>query len=335
MPFHELSAESNPSSSDQSPAITKSSSMRHFENHEAVPTRRPVTEADWAAAQLHFKRFGFVYFEDFFSSEEVARVQDWAAAIATASTTVLDAVAAAGDVSLEKYMQQHPELPIVVPEKAHHALPCRAEDFVRPQIFQQFKFIPELVADAISKVMCEPCVLFKEKINFKWPGGGAFPPHQDYPAYDFLQPGDHATAMLSVDAATVANGCLRVAHDWTGSLARLKTAPLNPSLLAAGRVVLPFHKGGKNNGSLLEEYSSRFDWKCLNTRPSDLVIFSSFVPHYSEANNSDAARRAFFLTFNRLSEGEHHEAYYTAKRNDPQNPMFHIATPTVHHLTSM
>jgi hypothetical protein len=35
-----------------------------------------------------------------------------------------------------------------------------------------------------------------------------------------------------------------------------------------------------------------------------------------------------FITHNKLKEGDFRKAYYHAKREDPQNPMFHIGTPT-------
>ena len=300
------------------------------EENEAVPMRAPATDEDWVAACEHFRRFGFIYFEDFFSPAEVANINRWATEIASASTAVLEAVASKPHMTLENYLKDHPEVPIVVPEKANQRQVCRAEDFVTPAAFANFKNLPQTIGAVLAKLQGEDYVLFKEKINFKWPGGGAFPPHQDYPAYDFLQPGEHATAMLSVDPATVENGCLRIAYDWTASLGDDAEGIFDPSKRSAGRVVVPFEKGGKNNGTILEKYASRFNWKCLNTRPADLVIFSSYVPHYSEANGSAAPRRAFFLTYNKLDEGDHHALYYDKKRNDPQNPIFHIATPTVH-----
>ncbi len=72
----------------------------------------------------------------------------------------------------------------------------------------------------VEQLLGEPGVLFKEKINFKCPGGNGFKPHQD------IQPGwdDYTDYFLSVlvtiDDSTIENGCLELAagqHDAAGS----------------------------------------------------------------------------------------------------------------------
>ena len=60
--------------------------------------------------------------------------------------------------------------------------------------------------DVVSELMGEPAVLYKEKINYKYPGGGGYAAHQDAPAYEFVK--FHITCLISVDAATPENGCL-------------------------------------------------------------------------------------------------------------------------------
>ncbi|MFO1537997.1 MAG: phytanoyl-CoA dioxygenase family protein, partial [Actinomycetota bacterium] len=65
-----------------------------------------------------------------------------------------------------------------------------------------------------SNLLGEPAVLYKEKINYKLPGGAGYAPHQDAPAYPFID--SHVSCMVAVDDATAANGCLEVvsgAHD--------------------------------------------------------------------------------------------------------------------------
>ena len=312
---------------DQAPQIDFAKQTQLDERIYAIPSAVPVTDEDWNSAAAHFRRHGFIYIEDFWSPAQVEQIKNWAALIAETSSQVLRNAATSG-VSLERYLKDHPESPIVVPEKKHVHQVCRAEDFVSPDTFAEFRVIPLMVGSVLAKLQGEEYVLFKEKINFKWPGGGAFPPHQDFPAYDFLQPGEHATSMLTVDSATVQNGCLRAAVDWTAPLTG--DPKIDQDRLQEGKALLPYYKGGPNNGTICDEYAEKFDWRCLATNPRDLVIFSSFVPHYSDENQSDVPRRAMFLTYNRKAEGDHHSAYYDKKRNDPQNPIFHIATPTVH-----
>lgn len=64
-------------------------------------------------------------------------------------------------------------------------------------------------------------MLFKEKINFKLPGGGGFLAHQDSVAYIGLAK-QHISAMVAVDAAVEENGCLFVAPGrWSEGQVRL------------------------------------------------------------------------------------------------------------------
>jgi ectoine hydroxylase-related dioxygenase (phytanoyl-CoA dioxygenase family) len=51
-----------------------------------------------------------------------------------------------------------------------------------------------------------------------------------------------------------------------------------------------------------------------------VVFFDCYVPHGSPANNTDAARRNIYLTFNRKSDGDQRMAYYEDKwKSYPSN----------------
>jgi len=283
------------------------------------------------ALRQSFQRQGFVYLKQFFTPDEVRLLTSWAEEISSKSRKAMNDAAAAGE-TLESFILNNPTVPVVVPEAKDVTQICRAEDFVTPS-FDPFLSLPKKIAETMGNLFGEDYIVFKDKLNFKWPGGGAFPPHQDYPAYEFLDSTFHATAMLTIDPASIENGCLRVPKDWVSKVEGDKS--VDQEKLAVGRAVLPYHKGGKSNGNILEEYSDRMDWICLNTEPSELVIFSSFVPHYSEVNDSNKPRRAMFLTYSRLAEGHQRDKYYHAKRHDQKNPMFHIATPTQHDSMAM
>ena len=64
---------------------------------------------------------------------------------------------------------------------------------------------------AIEALMGEPAVLFKDKINFKMAGGAGFEAHQDQQAGWSVYAPLFVTALVSIDAATLANGCLEIA----------------------------------------------------------------------------------------------------------------------------
>jgi hypothetical protein len=269
-------------------------------------------------------RHGFLWVRNFFSPEQVTLVERAAQRIGAASASLLD-LSRQLDMPLRDIMRALPLAPIVVPEAKKPELACRAEDLLT--CFPSLEsFVQQTVTRFVGELMGEPYLVFKDKLNFKWPGGGAFSPHQDFPAYDFLGPRGHVTAMLSVDAANAANGCLQVAANWQQLMH--DALRVDPRVAANGNAVLPFVEGGPMHGSIDPRFLRDVEWLALETRPEDLVLFDSYVPHYSEPNNSAQPRRAFFITHNRAAEGEHRITYYRTKRNDPDNPMFHIGTPT-------
>ena len=88
---------------------------------------------------------------------------------------------------------------------------CRVENFLpfHDGLAQLINGPPTLAI--VGALFGEPAVLFKEKINYKLPGGNGFAPHQDAPAFISFGQSIHITLMISVDATTEANGCLEIA----------------------------------------------------------------------------------------------------------------------------
>lgn len=149
---------------------------------------------------------------------------------------------------------------------------------------------PELLG-RVGELFGEPAVLFKDKINFKLPGGGGFEPHQDAQAgWD-----DYAklfiTVLVSIDQATIENGCLEIAagHHRRGLIGEL-WKPLQGDQLK-GLEFMPYP-----------------------TDPGDAIFFDSFAPHQSAPNRSAQRRRVLYITYNRSSEGDHRVQYYADKR---------------------
>lgn len=293
----------------------------------AQPIPVPVTDADLKAAREFYQQNGFLYVRNFFSDDEVASIREWTDALGDRSAAIL-AKSIEQSIPLDKLIAADPSVPVIVPEKTNRGQVCRIEDYINPALSAGYLGHADKVRGFLGLLFDEPYALFKEKINFKWPGGGAFPPHQDYPAYGFLAPKSHATAMIAIDPATSENGCLQVALGWTSSLAGCEG--VDGAQLSRGVAVLPFNEGGPDNGTIKAEYTDRMKWAEVHSKPHELLIFSSFIPHYSLVNAANKSRRAMFLTHNRLAEGEQRAHYYDKKRNDPNNPMFHIATPTQH-----
>jgi hypothetical protein len=145
----------------------------------------------------------------------------------------------------------------------------------------------------VSDLLGEPAVLFKDKINFKLPGGGGFEPHQDQQAGWSTYAPLFVTVLVAIDDATEANGCLELAagHHTRGLIGR-EWAPLSAEDLRG------------------------VEFTAYPTAPGDAVFFDSFVPHRSGPNLSPEPRRVLYVTYNRLADGDHRGRYYANKRKN-------------------
>jgi hypothetical protein len=147
------------------------------------------------------------------------------------------------------------------------------------------------LARAVQQLLGEPAVLFKEKINFKMPGGAGFEPHQDQQAgwSDFAPL--FVTALVCIDEATLENGCLEMAD-----------APRFAGLI------------GQEWAPLTDAEMAGFALTPLPTKPGDVVFFDSYVPHASKPNLTKSPRRALYVTYNRAADGDHRARYFAEKR---------------------
>lgn len=169
---------------------------------------------------------------------------------------------------------------------------CRMEDFLQYHApIQGFLEGPALCG-LVSELIGEPAVLYKEKINFKLPGGSGFAPHQDAPAFVTFGQRYHVTMMIGVDATTRQNGCLEVVQGFHG------------------QGLLP----QANDSTLAKEWSQAQTWVPVETAPGDLLFFDSYLPHRSGPNQTTQPRRALYVTYNRASEGCYRGEYFARKR---------------------
>lgn len=165
---------------------------------------------------------------------------------------------------------------------------ARSEFFDEAQPVMSAFMRQGLLPDVLAELLGEPAVLFKEKINYKYPGGGGFAPHQDATAYRFVD--HHLSVMVPIDEMTQDNGCLWFA-----------TAPKGE--------VLPHH-----DGRIDEAWVATAAWRPVTAAPGDLVVFDSYAPHRSDTNETGRPRRAVYLTYNAASDGDHRDEYYRDKR---------------------
>lgn len=166
----------------------------------------------------------------------------------------------------------------------------RVENFV-PYHAPMAALFDEDLKSACSRLYGEEAVLFKEKINFKLPGGGGFEAHQDAQAGWETYAGLFITATVIVDPATVENGCLELAHwDHRAALVGDLWEPL---------------EGKQLDGVEFVAYPGE---------PGDVLFFDSYLPHRSAPNLTEDPRRVLYVTYNKASEGDHREQYYADKR---------------------
>ena len=146
------------------------------------------------------------------------------------------------------------------------------------------------IIDCVNDCFGEEGILFKDKINLKMPGGAGFNPHQDSQAGwdDYAK--FYLTATISIDESTIQNGCLEFApgHNQSGLIGKL-WKPLS------------------------DEDMKNMKFIPIVTKPGDAIFFDCYAPHKSEQNLTNKPRRILYLTYNKLSEGNHREKYYLDK----------------------
>ena len=166
---------------------------------------------------------------------------------------------------------------------------CRTENFVPfHQGLRSFLTTGHMVSVA-SSLIGEPALLYKEKINYKLAGGAGYSPHQDAPAYRFVDV--HVSCMVAVDDATIENGCLEVV-----SGAHAEVLPMN------------------ERGCIRHDVVAAMSWTPVEVRSGETLWFHSRTPHRSGPNRSSLPRRALYPTYNGGSEGDLRSAYYQQKR---------------------
>jgi len=170
---------------------------------------------------------------------------------------------------------------------------CRVENFCKHHNAWG-EIAMGVVQDVVSQAFRAPSVLFKDKINFKGPGGGGFLAHQDATAYatDALAQ-RHISVRVAIDHADEHNGPLEV--------------PSRPGLHTRGIFA---NRQGVLEPTVEEELGP---WKQVLVSPGDIVLFDSYLPHRSWTNTSDRWRRSAYLTYNKAAEGDFHAAYYRKK----------------------
>jgi len=235
-----------------------------------VSTERILTEAQFAM----FRRDGFVVVRKMFDDVEMAHIAAWS-----------------------DEMESRPEVPGAYMKYFEESLRSPSERILQrlENFYPYHDGFSSLFDGKLRQVSAElfgaEAVLFKDKINFKKPGGDGFKPHQDQQAGWSSYADLFITAMVSIDPATDENGCLELVAGQHGrGLIGAEWVPLDEANMA------------------------NMNFVSCPTEPGDAVLFDSYCPHGSNPNLTDAMRRILYITYNRLSDGDHRDQYYADKR---------------------
>lgn len=226
-------------------------------------------------AREHWRRHGWVVLRGFFTPAETRDVARWTEEITSWPETP------------GKWMRYYERR-----RESGEKMLSRIENFVPYHQGLAELLASRRIQETLAECCEEPVVLFKDKINFKLAGGAAYTDHQDAPAYVDFGVEHHLTLMIPVDPFTPENGCLEMALD------------------ACERVLLP----QEPDGSLQRQVMAGMRVEPLLASPGDAIVFDAWVPHRSGPNRSAGSRRAYYLTFNPASAGDHRAAYYARKR---------------------
>ena len=165
---------------------------------------------------------------------------------------------------------------------------CRSEHLIEHHDELRRLLTSGAMLDTASALLGEPAVLYKEKINYKAAGGAGYAPHQDAPAYPFVA--RHVSCMISVDDATLGNGCLDV------------VSSMHQELLETD-----------DEGCIAAPLAESMRWTAVEVPAGQTLWFHSLTPHRSAANRSERQRRALYPTYNARAEGDLRRDYYRKK----------------------
>ena len=142
----------------------------------------------------------------------------------------------------------------------------------------------EVAASALG----EDAVAFKDKLNYKHPGGAGFSPHQDLLAYPGVA--RVVSILVAIDECRVDSGCLWMADGVNHPL------PVD------------------ERGVVLADVAGSLHWDPVELGPGEAVCIDGLAPHYSEANRSLAPRRVLVASYAPSVERYTREEYYSARR---------------------
>jgi hypothetical protein len=243
------------------------SSAVNFANFPSAAERDPRRDEDSA-----MRRDGYLVVPGFFAAEEIGAIDRWTTELETAPEE------SGRHWVYREASLTHPETQVI--QRIENFCPFHAgfDQIVRDGALSRW----------VSGLMGGEVALFKDKINFKMPGAPGFKAHQDQQAGWGRYAPLFVSAMVTIDAATLENGCLE---------------------MVAGR-----HREGLIGDEWRPLDEESLDLIPVPTQPGDVIFFDSFVPHASKPNFSSSPRRILYLTYNLAAHGDLRGTYFADKR---------------------
>lgn len=223
-----------------------------------------------------FHRDGYLLVRGLYTPQEIALISAWTDEIAAEPETP-------GKTMMYFETSQQDQSRIL----------SRIENFVPHHAGFSELITRRKMLQAVNELFGEESVLFKDKINFKLAGADGFKEHQDVQAGWDDYADLHITAMVAIDETNAANGSVEM--------------------------IAGMHKQGllgEKWAPLTHEHTRHKPYVPVHCQPGDAVFFDSFAPHRSLPNKTQKARRVLYITYNKLSEGDHRQQYYADKRKN-------------------
>lgn len=176
----------------------------------------------------------------------------------------------------------------------------RIENFVTANERLKHLLVRKEIIEIAKQCLGEDPILFKDKVNFKSPGGTPDILHQDIQAkWDEYGTKNFVTVGIPLDVCTEETSCVYFYQRQTE----------NPQKMY-----------GDYFKALSWDKFDKKDFKPLIMHPGDVSFHNIYIPHYSEVQKSKNLRRVIWLTFNGYSSGDHRQKYYEDKlKNYPPN----------------
>jgi len=171
------------------------------------------------------------------------------------------------------------------------------------------KNINDNILILLSKIFEKDFTIFKDKCNAKPPGGEGFYAHYDgiflfknscgnqekgwYKYTDFF-----VNVLIALDDCNIDNGTIEIADAHKGSYDELL---LNT----------------KQDGTpdLIKDIEDSIDFKPIELKSGEIVVFSNTCPHRSKKNTSNIDRKTLYYTYSLLKDGSFYEKYFKDKEN--------------------